>query len=486
MLKFESSIIRRLFIINAGLVTFIFLAYLILTLIVISSVEDIAHEIYQKSSRQVFNIGLSWQREALANLLNSFALWSKMCEKVKERDLNWIREQLEEDHQVQASADAFGIYLEDGTILYQKGISLAKEDINKIRKKVKEFFSIGKVAKQPLFFALKTKKRVFLASTFPLSSDEGIVQGHDFLLFAKSINRLSALFKGSGTKVFLSEKCTSNRWNLCYPLKGLEGNPIAYLNVSFPRCLKKRFTLLHWLAGFFLFIMALSAFAAYKYHKKVYGEAMNFASQIFEIMESMNRYHLHVDDLREISKSRRDELGYIASKLAFLVEEVGQKVVYDYLTGLLSRGAFFSRLEEEIKRAKRYRRPLSLAILDLDDFKKINDRYGHTVGDMVLSKVAEIIKNNVRSFDIVGRVGGEEIAVVFPETTLEGAVKATNKLKDAIANHEFTVVDKPIKITVSIGTTQLKDSDTAESLYERADGALYMAKRQGKNRVVAI
>lgn len=143
-------------------------------------------------------------------------------------------------------------------------------------------------------------------------------------------------------------------------------------------------------------------------------------------------------------------------------------------------------MEEEIQRARRYNRPISLAIADIDDFKKVNDTYGHAVGDVVLSKIAYCISQNIRRFEVVGRIGGEEFGVIFPESNLQSAMQACEKLRRLIENLEIKSNGKEIKVTVSFGVTQLKETDTLQSFFERADAALYQAKRLGKNRVESI
>ncbi len=156
----------------------------------------------------------------------------------------------------------------------------------------------------------------------------------------------------------------------------------------------------------------------------------------------------------------------------------------DRLTGLYNKGKFNEVLQQEIQRAKRYKRPLSLIIFDIDHFKKINDTYGHKVGDEVLKELANIIKKNIRKTDFAARWGGEEFVILAPETNLEGAKKLAEKLRQAVENHKFPTVGK---VTISLGVAQLEPDEKPEDFIVRADMALYKAKEGGRNRVeVAI
>lgn len=157
----------------------------------------------------------------------------------------------------------------------------------------------------------------------------------------------------------------------------------------------------------------------------------------------------------------------------------------DALTGAYMRRAIFEMLSDEMQRAERSRRPLSIVMIDLDHFKKLNDTLGHVMGDEALVKSVKAIHANIRIFDNVGRYGGEEFLVVLPETDRDTAVGVAERLRSAIA--ELSVGDEKqrLPLSASFGVTQFIDGDTQEELVERADSALYAAKEGGRNRVVA-
>lgn len=156
---------------------------------------------------------------------------------------------------------------------------------------------------------------------------------------------------------------------------------------------------------------------------------------------------------------------------------------HDKLTGLFNRNRFDEIYTKEIKRTKRYNNELSIIIFDIDDFKMVNDTYGHQIGDEVLKEIAKITLNGVREQDINVRWGGEEFLILLPQTNLTGAVTVASKIKSAIKKHIFT--DKSLKITASFGVSQLLEEDDEISLISRSDKLLYEAKKTGKDKVIA-
>ena len=157
----------------------------------------------------------------------------------------------------------------------------------------------------------------------------------------------------------------------------------------------------------------------------------------------------------------------------------------DFLTGLSNRLAFDERVQEEIQRARRYGRELSLLMIDIDDFKKVNDRFGHHWGDIVLQKVASVVKDGVREVDFVARIGGEELVVLLPETDLQGATEVANRIRVNVESCFFETTNGLLRVTVSVGMSSKCCTDDAEfsQVICNADKALYVAKRSGKNRV---
>jgi len=186
----------------------------------------------------------------------------------------------------------------------------------------------------------------------------------------------------------------------------------------------------------------------------------------------------------EILKLFSEQISVTLSR-AFLHEDIKLMATTDGLTGLYNHRHFQEKLAEEFKRLSRYPRPLSLLLMDIDFFKKVNDTYGHPAGDTVLKSVAAILKKTVRETDIPARYGGEEFAALLTDTDKEGAGLVAERARKAIMESLFHVDARGLKITVSIGVASYPaDARTKEALIEVADRALYRAKEEGRNRVV--
>ena len=157
----------------------------------------------------------------------------------------------------------------------------------------------------------------------------------------------------------------------------------------------------------------------------------------------------------------------------------------DYLTGMANRGHFMHQAEQEIVRARRYGKSPSLLMLDVDLFKQVNDAHGHNAGDAVLTKLAEICRQTLRDVDTVGRMGGEEFAVLLPESGPGEALDVAERLRAAVAATKFPIErGLPIQVTVSIGVgAVVSKDDTIDVILSKADNALYEAKNSGRNRV---
>ena len=159
--------------------------------------------------------------------------------------------------------------------------------------------------------------------------------------------------------------------------------------------------------------------------------------------------------------------------------------VLDGLTGLYNRRQFELGLEQEFNRTKRHPADFSLAILDIDFFKKVNDTFGHQYGDYVLKTVADIMKSSFRKTDLLYRYGGEELIVIMPETNIENANIPVQRLRRAVEEYNYDYNGVKTKVTVSIGLTKnYNEFSSAAELLKSADESLYKAKESGRNRVV--
>jgi len=173
--------------------------------------------------------------------------------------------------------------------------------------------------------------------------------------------------------------------------------------------------------------------------------------------------------------------------LTELLTGLKSKADTDELTGLLNRRAVLHSVNNEIERTARVNRPIAFLMYDLDHFKCVNDKYGHTAGDIVLQGIAEIAINTFRKIDTIGRLGGEEFLVVLPESDQEAARVAAERFRSAVAAHKFVAGYHRIEVTVSIGVFVPADVGTSfgvQNVLDAVDKALYAAKDGGRNRVV--
>lgn len=201
--------------------------------------------------------------------------------------------------------------------------------------------------------------------------------------------------------------------------------------------------------------------------------------------------------IHKLKDSQGDLLGNMRATIDFITNAAGDRSrldeelkrvkklsMTDELTGLPNRRAFLDRLENELGRVKRHHEPLSLILIDLDDFKKVNDTYGHAVGDQVLKCYAEDVFSLFRQYDLVARYGGEEFAVLSPNTDMEGAVSSLGKAMDRVKNLRFEFSGDSIMVpSFSAGIAVYRDGENIDAFIDRADQALYRAKSLGRNRV---
>jgi two-component system cell cycle response regulator len=189
--------------------------------------------------------------------------------------------------------------------------------------------------------------------------------------------------------------------------------------------------------------------------------------------------------LARVNASRR--VVEMQQQLVDMAKQLERLSAHDDLTGIYNRRHFGATLDHAFDHSSRYHRPLSVAIIDVDRFKDINDSFGHQIGDTVLTEVAKRFSDSVRSSDYLARYGGEEFVVLLPETQLDDAVSFGEKLRDAVAAAPVLAGGRELPVTVSVGTASLTHTqfNAPAELLAAADQALYRAKRNGRNRVEA-
>jgi diguanylate cyclase len=216
-----------------------------------------------------------------------------------------------------------------------------------------------------------------------------------------------------------------------------------------------------------------------------------------DIKKIKSALQYEVTQMREIVDQKKDQDRRQVQLLAGQVDSLRQelektkaKSMTDGLTGAYNRQAFDDTLKDLIVRSRVMNNDFSLLIMDLDDFKKINDTYGHLIGDRVLVAFCQKCRKSVRGDDVLARYGGEEFAIILPGANLKNALKKARQICDTIAAARYAANDGDsegcLSVTVSIGVAAFKKDDSAETIISRADKALYKAKRGGKNCAIAI
>ena len=207
------------------------------------------------------------------------------------------------------------------------------------------------------------------------------------------------------------------------------------------------------------------------------GEWLHFTAA--SLLNSKGKIIGAIETLMNISARKKAELELIERERTYQ-----QLSITDALTGLKNSRHFHTQIDMALENSDRYNQSFSLCFLDLDNFKYLNDTYGHITGDSILEAFAGLIKDCLRLNDSAFRYGGDEFAIILPSTGYSGAVNLANRIRECVKNHNFPVRgDVLLNVTSSIGVTEYKAGDDAKAILSRADAALYAAKRVGKNRV---
>lgn len=212
-------------------------------------------------------------------------------------------------------------------------------------------------------------------------------------------------------------------------------------------------------------------------------------SVVAEVMQETRNIQLNAlrsrDELRQTQLKVQEAEARI-QHLERELEVTSHLIRHDQLTGVLNRRGLEEICDKEIARAVRHTSPLCLALLDIDNFKKLNDSLGHDAGDEALVHLASVVRETLRPQDTAARLGGEEFVLIFPDTDLEQATAAMTRVQRELTRRFFMHDNQKILITFSAGVTQMQDGDTRDTMIKRADEAMYEAKKTGKNRVIAV
>lgn len=234
-----------------------------------------------------------------------------------------------------------------------------------------------------------------------------------------------------------------------------------------------------------------------EYHDKIEkcAERIVGAADITELTDVIAEVMRETRTVQESTRRSREQLHELQtrvhdanseiSRLQFELEQTSELIRHDPLTGVLNRKGLDEALSRETALARRRGTGLCLGLLDVDNFKQINDNHGHQTGDEALQHLVEVVRDNVRPQDSVARYGGEEFVILLPDTSLDSAIATLVRLQRALTKRFFMARQQKLLITFSAGVAELRDNETPEDAIDRADKAMYIAKRSGKNRVIA-
>jgi diguanylate cyclase len=232
----------------------------------------------------------------------------------------------------------------------------------------------------------------------------------------------------------------------------------------------------------------------YQVKLEQYSEKISKTDDIKELNQLLAQL---MDETKQMQKSAlnyrndflaaRAEVSMAQDKINQLeteLQEMGEKVHEDHLTGILNRRGLDNAFDRETSRSIRHKTPLCFALLDIDNFKQLNDTHGHKVGDDALVYLVESVKDTTRPEDVVSRYGGEEFVILLPNTSLEEAVQILSRIRRNLTKKFFLHENKRLLITFSAGVAQLRAGESQESVFKRADEAMYRAKKGGKNQIL--
>jgi diguanylate cyclase len=217
--------------------------------------------------------------------------------------------------------------------------------------------------------------------------------------------------------------------------------------------------------------------------KKAVSQRLSQIQQsIDDYLEEERSWHQQAEQGEQALRERLAQLEKESDALRSRMVEAHHMALQDAVTGLPNRLAYEERVEQELARWKRFASPLTLVVWDVDDFKSINDRFGHQAGDKALRVIAQSLRTRLRETDFIARFGGEEFVCLLCGAQGEEALKVAEEMRRSVESNAFHSQGKPVRVTISCGVASFQQGDRLDKVFSRADKALYQAKRNGKNR----
>lgn len=292
--------------------------------------------------------------------------------------------------------------------------------------------------------------------------------------------------KGKPDRVFATNLLFSPQYNeekvsIMKPIQEfLEA--VEYRMASESKALQGRQTQYLWYAIFLIIISTLMALIIASYVRgKIVAPIFSLEHDARVIAGGDYQARCNVNVKNEIG-SLGQSLNEMASCIELDINKLKKMATTDELVGISNRGAFMKSLELEVERSHRYGNPLSLLMMDVDNFKSFNDTYGHLIGDEVLKVICNVSQTVLRDNDLMGRIGGEEFAILFPATNIDSAIIVAERIRTAVENTSLIYDSEKLYITISIGVTQLVKDDVIDAFKKRADMAMYKSKESGRNQ----
>ncbi|WP_298941922.1 GGDEF domain-containing protein [uncultured Psychromonas sp.] len=276
------------------------------------------------------------------------------------------------------------------------------------------------------------------------------------------------------------KKNTLNFYSSTGSLFGERSDTLLFIKTSFPLAPLDSDLRQNLNTFLFITVLILLVLTLFEYYKK---------REITEKITSITEMIKHNQIIKDEKSSIKDISVLIDSYNQMLAKLNNQITMnkalsyIDFLTGIKNRKAYDESIESLISQYKRYGTAFSLAIFDADDFKEINDNFGHSFGDIVLKNISSVLQANIRNGDMLFRIGGEEFIVIFPNTNLEKSKQAIEKIRKSISLN--LTLNRKVNITLSIGLTEITNQDSKDSIFKRVDNFLYTSKKNGKNRVTS-
>lgn len=480
-----------------SLIVLLFIAFG-MTMLVIENVQrsfEIEKQNYGRMVEQISNL----YSQRMNSVAESYSLWSELYAYTKNPDRGFEEAYLDIDYFEKYGIDFVAVYNLDNFVYadgnderilrYLKGL-----DVKDLKNRFHEY-DLPKSFNFPIeYFVYSICKSSDVRREDPVGF---FVVGNTY-----DLSDFFELRKLANSDVKFSEtlpSADSKILNFAKPLKNSSNVTIGYLNFT------AAFSNYNYLIGNIIvtvvlfsavFVIFMSYIAAYLSANLI----RPFNKIVYSIengtVDNIEQYTQRPDEIGELSRTvkaylnQREEINVYLKELESknaslrrLNEEVRMLLEKDQLTGLLTRFVFNSQIERLYVSSLADSMPLSLIMLDIDDFKKINDTHGHLKGDDVLRRVGSVILKNTRMSDFPIRMGGEEILILLPQTELNGAFAIAERIRRKVEEEFHGDV---VNVTISLGVTQLNGNDTIESLLKRVDDAVYMSKKNGKNQTTII